>query len=272
MLLPAQVRQRYGLWIESYSYSGYAPFKDYNSLIQWQDMPNKSFGGAPVLALPLLESCDFKMDDKASTDVKLVTQPNAKSIAAPWKAAAVVERIKTKYKPNNICTIVVGARAYYQGQFEVQLPEWFVNSWVSRWSRALSFRFDFTFGFTYGNDHLSDRQDLVWSVEVDTSTFLKGTIDRWSRAYAQTSGYTWVHDMVGRTITDVKFPKAVVTVKYKVPWVRNDSDSDHAVWLQVSLSCQSFDNTRFTTGPFRVGDLDPLAEFELVSLDDVATQ
>lgn len=258
--------------MEAYSYSGFAPFSNSNSLMRWQDMPNKAFGGAPIFAFPLKESCDFKMNDKAYTDVKLVTAPNAKSVAAPWKAAAVVERINTTYKPNSICTISVGARAYYEGRFEVQLPEWFCESWVSKWSRSFSFRFDFTLGFTNGNEHMSDRQDQVWSVVVDTSSFLQATVERWSRAYVQTTAFTWVHDIVGRTITNVKYPKAVITVTYKIPWVRNDNDTDHAIWLQVGLSCQSFDNTRFATGPFKQEYEDPLADFEFVSLDDVVAQ
>lgn len=268
-LVPVKVKQKIGVWIECYSYAGTCVYSDTNKIMDFQLYPNKTFGGAPVFEIPLNHSKDFKLEEKASTGLKLSTPPGSNSVALPWNTTALATSVDSPEKPVIMCGVVAQAGNYYNGQFIVSLPEWFVNGWVTKWKRSFSFRFDFTFGFTTGNEHLSDRQDQRYEVTLDVSSFILKPVERWSRAYAQTSAFTWVHDIIGQTITSVKFPDAKIVVRWQIPWVINDSTSDHNVWVQLGFYCQSYDNSRYTAGPYR--EVDPLFDFEIVESEDLTT-
>lgn len=222
------------MWCEDFSICGTAPYSEHNALIVFTPKGHKNWGGTDTM--------DFMVQETEFTIANVYPDSNTFS-AGPTRLLTFEDQERESDKPNIVCTIS-WRPSYYTGSYQVKVPEWFVDLYVRRWSKTVNFKLSLTFTFTTGNEHYDERQDQVWSVTVDTGSFIKNAINRWSRAYNHARAYSWVFDIVGTTVTSVKFPDALVIVQYKIPWAISDSQSDHNVMLGVGLSCESFDIVR----------------------------
>lgn len=257
--MPLNLSQKIGVFCEDFTVYGSCPYQDSNSLIVWRGPGHKAWSGDPLTS--------FAIDSSNLTSGK-ISESTGKLVTGPWRPGTYKERRKKDEKPNIICG-VTWRPSYYDGSFSINLPEWFVNYYVNRWTKTVNFRLSFTFGFTSGNDHYTDAEGLLWDVKLDVSTWLAGTTSRWSRAFQNHYAFSWVFDLVGRTLTAVKFPDAKIVVSFKIPWSISDSTSDHNVMLGVGVYCESYDNLRgVVPAPLRQDASDDeevdVSSFELV--------
>lgn len=191
---------------------------------------------------------------KTRNGSKLPTKATISPVSStPWTVNNYTERLDDgTSKPNTICTVSWPSPTKYAGRFQFHLPPSFVNYYVNRWKKSIDISLSFYMKFATGNEHYDSGKDQVWGVKVDVSKIVNNAVQKFSRAYNNDGRFSWVFDIVGTTITDVKIPDALISIDYSIPWVIADNTSPHNIVLGVGIECRSYDNLRTEVGPFRI--------------------